>query len=128
MMTKTILVVDEDPAVGAVIANVFGHKGMTYHFAPCMKDAMLILTSHGHALDLVISELEPRGHALALLAAIKTYRNDLPMIVLGSLANLRTNAKALRRGDCEPMEMPIDFMRLRTSMAGISATERAILA
>lgn len=108
--------------VGAVIAMTFGHRGMTYHFATCMKDAIRILADHGEELDLVVSELEPRGHALALLAAIKTRRDSVRMIVLGSLANLRTNAEAMRREICESMEMPIDFMQLRTSMAGIEAS------
>ena len=122
MKTKTILLVDDDPTVGEAIAIALAEKEVKFYFALDLKAAMLILDDHAHELDLVVTEVEPHGHALALLKALKAYPGiRLPMIVLGSITDLEANAKALRA--CKVMRMPLDFMQLWTSVASIDGTE-----
>ena len=124
MKTKTILLLDKDPAVAEAIAVSLGQKGVRFYFASDMKAARLILADHAQELNLVITDVEPRGHALALLKTLRTYRDTkLPVIVLGSDANLRTNAKALSREACRVMRMPVDLAQLWTSVASLDGTE-----
>ena len=120
--TKVILLVGEDPTVGEAIARAFRHHAVTFHFAFDIKAAKLILADHAHELDLVVSHVGPKGHALGLLRTIKTCR-DLPILVLGSKKNLAANAKVLSAGPCKVIRMPIDSKKLREKIVSLGTLE-----
>jgi putative two-component system response regulator len=112
-----VLLVDQDPSVAEAIALCLARTDLGFLFAADYKDAIRILAEQGASLDLVITDVEPRGPALALLTAIKTFREDLPVIVLTSATDPAVKAEALRRGAAKLLNKPIDFAELRTMVA-----------
>lgn len=125
MRDQIVLLVDQDPSVAEAIALALGSRKFSFLFAQDFQEAVRILGEHGNELGLVITDIEPRGPGLSLLVAIKTYRADLPVVVLTSLADPDISAEASRRGAARLLRMPISFAEVRNVIRHIYATDEA---
>ncbi|MBI5397402.1 MAG: response regulator [Verrucomicrobia bacterium] len=123
MRDQIVLLVDQDPSVAEAIALALGGGKFSFLFAQNFQEAIRILGEHGEDLSLVITDIEPRGPGLALLVAIKTYRDDLPVVVLTSLADPSINAAARSRGAARLLRKPISFTELRNVVRDIYEEE-----
>lgn len=121
MKDQIVLLVDQDPSVAEAIALALGSRKFSFLFAQDFQEAVRILGEHGKEIGLVITDIEPRGPGLSLLVAIKTYRADLPVVVLTSLADADINAEARRRGAARLLRKPISFVEMRHVLQSIYA-------
>ena len=127
MRNQVVLLVDQDASVAEAIALGLGSSRFSFLFAQDFQEAVRVLGDHGKELSLVITDIEPRGPGLALLVAIKTFRQDLPVIVLTSMADPSIGQEARRRGAARLLRKPIDFTELRTVIRSVYEEESPVL-
>jgi PAS domain S-box-containing protein len=67
--TETVLVVDDEPLVGSIVARTLGAAGYTVLSAESCDEALAIAASAGQGIDLLVTDLVLRGPGGADVAA-----------------------------------------------------------
>src|SRR5215210_3516209 len=112
-MTATILVVDDEPDLEALILQTFRRQirdgAVQFLFARDGVEALSVLAENP-GLDLVVSDINmPRMDGLSLLAKLQEADEKVSTVVVsayGDMANIRT---AMNRGAFDFLMKPIDF-------------------
>jgi adenylate cyclase len=120
-VTATILLVDDEPDLEALVTQKFRHEirngSLTFVFAHDGVEALAKIAS-GAAFDLVLSDINmPRMDGLALIKNLQETNADLATVIVsayGDIANIRT---AMNRGAFDFLMKPIDFADLETTIA-----------
>ena len=120
-MTATILFVDDEPDLEALILQKFRRQireGLvTIMFARDGLEALQSLEQNPH-VDMVVSDINmPRMDGLALIKKLQETNADLATVIVsayGDIANIRT---AMNRGAFDFLMKPIDFADLETTIA-----------
>ena len=119
-MTATILVVDDEPDLEALVQQRFRHKirdgEVNFLFARDGAEALEVLGRNG-AVDMIVSDINmPRMDGLTLLQKIQETDDPLSTVIVsayGDMANIRT---AMNRGAFDFLTKPIDFADLETTI------------
>ncbi|KRR10104.1 regulator [Bradyrhizobium jicamae] len=119
-MTATILVVDDEPDLEALILQKFRRQlreGLvSFMFARDGLEALQSLEAHPH-VDLVVSDINmPRMDGLTLLARLQESEEKKSTIIVsayGDMSNIRT---AMNRGAFDFVTKPIDFVDLEATI------------
>jgi adenylate cyclase len=119
-MTATILVVDDEPDLEALVQQRFRRRirdgDISFLFARDGAEALGLL-ANGHAVDMVLSDINmPRMDGLTLLQKIREANDQLSTVIVsayGDMANIRT---AMNRGAFDFVTKPIDFTDLETTI------------
>jgi adenylate cyclase len=119
-MTATILVVDDEPDLEALVQQRFRrqiHDGeVNFLFAHDGAEALEMLNKNG-GVDMVVSDINmPRMDGLTLLQKIQETEDPLSTVIVsayGDMANIRT---AMNRGAFDFLTKPIDFTDLETTI------------
>ena len=119
-MTATILVVDDEPDLEALVQQKFRRQirdgEVKFLFARDGAEALDVLGNRG-AVDMVVSDINmPRMDGLTLLQKIQEADDPLSIVIVsayGDLANIRT---AMNRGAFDFLTKPIDFTDLETTI------------
>jgi adenylate cyclase len=119
-MTATILVVDDEPDLEALILQKFRRQvregSVTFMFARDGLEALQSLEKHPH-VDLVVSDINmPRMDGLSLLAKLQESEDKKSTIIVsayGDMSNIRT---AMNRGAFDFVTKPIDFADLEATI------------
>jgi adenylate cyclase len=119
-MTATILVVDDEPDLEALVQQRFRRQirggEFGFRFARDGTEA-LDLIAGGDAFDMVLSDINmPRMDGLTLLEKIQEADDPLSTVIVsayGDMANIRT---AMNRGAFDFITKPIDFTDLETTI------------
>jgi len=119
-MTATILVVDDEPDLEALVLQKFRRhirEGVvSFMFAHDGIEALQSIESHPH-VDLVVSDINmPRMDGLSLLAKLQEAEDKKSTIIVsayGDMSNIRT---AMNRGAFDFLTKPIDFADLETTI------------
>jgi class 3 adenylate cyclase len=119
-MTATILVVDDEPDLEALVLQKFRKQirdgSVAFMFA---RDGIEALQSieHHPDVDLVVSDINmPRMDGLSLLARLQEAEDKKSTIIVsayGDMSNIRT---AMNRGAFDFLTKPIDFGDLETTI------------
>jgi class 3 adenylate cyclase len=112
-MTATILVVDDEPDLEALILQKFRRQirdgEVAFVFARDGIDALQSIDDHPH-VDMVISDINmPRMDGLSLLQKLQEAEDKKSTIIVsayGDMSNIRT---AMNRGAFDFLTKPIDF-------------------
>jgi class 3 adenylate cyclase len=112
-MTATILVVDDEPDLEALVLQKFRHQirdgAVAFIFAHDGIEAMQSLEQHPH-VDMVVSDINmPRMDGLSLLQKLQEAEDKKLTIIVsayGDMSNIRT---AMNRGTFDFLTKPIDF-------------------
>ena len=120
-MTATILVVDDEPDLEALVLQKFRkqiHDGaVSFMFAHDGVEALQSLENHPH-VDLVVSDINmPRMDGLTLLQKLQEAEEKKSTIIVsayGDMSNIRT---AMNRGAFDFLTKPIDFGDLEMTIA-----------
>ena len=116
-MTATILFVDDEPDLEALILQKFRRQirdgQIDIMFARDGLDALASLEQNPH-VDMVVSDINmPRMDGLSLLAKLQEAEDKKSTIIVsayGDMSNIRT---AMNRGAFDFLTKPIDFALLR---------------
>ena len=113
-MSATILVVDDEPDLEALILQKFRRQirdgAVTFVFARDGLEALQSLEQNPH-VDLVVSDINmPRMDGLSLLQKLQEAEDKKSTIIVsayGDMGNIRT---AMNRGAFDFLTKPIDFL------------------
>jgi class 3 adenylate cyclase len=112
-MTATILVVDDEPDLEALVLQKFRRQirdgGVAFMFAHDGIEALQSIEDHPH-IDMVVSDINmPRMDGLSLLQKLQESEDKKSTIIVsayGDMSNIRT---AMNRGAFDFLTKPIDF-------------------
>ena len=112
-MTATILVVDDEPDLEALVLQKFRRQiregTVAFVFAHDGLEALASIEQHPH-VDMVVSDINmPRMDGLSLLAKLQEAEDKKSTIIVsayGDMSNIRT---AMNRGAFDFLTKPIDF-------------------
>ncbi|RXH00904.1 MULTISPECIES: adenylate/guanylate cyclase domain-containing protein [Bradyrhizobium] len=112
-MTATILVVDDEPDLEALVLQKFRRKirdgTVAFVFAHDGIEALASIEQHPH-VDMVVSDINmPRMDGLSLLAKLQEAEDKKSTVIVsayGDMSNIRT---AMNRGAFDFLTKPIDF-------------------
>src|ERR1700688_1578298 len=119
-MTATILVVDDEPDLEALVLQKFRRQirdgAVSFMFAHHGIEALASIELHPH-VDMVVSDINmPRMDGLSLLAKLQEAEEKKSTIIVsayGDMSNIRT---AMNRGAFDFLTKPIDFGDLETTI------------
>jgi class 3 adenylate cyclase len=119
-MTATILVVDDEPDLEALVLQKFRKRirdgAVSFMFARDGVEALQSIEDHPH-VDLVVSDINmPRMDGLSLLQRLQDAEDKKSTIIVsayGDMSNIRT---AMNRGAFDFLTKPIDFADLETTI------------
>jgi two-component system, OmpR family, response regulator len=120
MMTKKVLVVEDDAATADYVAKGLVENGYVVDRAADGKDGLF------HALDssyaaIVLDRMLPGMEGLAVLGAIRAAGVDTPVIILSALGSTDERVKGLKSGSDDYLAKPFAFSEL---LARIEALQR----
>src|SRR5881396_1525994 len=119
-MTATILVVDDEPDLEALVLQKFRRQirdgVVQFMFAHDGIEALQSIEDHPH-VDMVVSDINmPRMDGLSLLARLQEAEDKKSTIIVsayGDMSNIRT---AMNRGAFDFLTKPIDFVDLEMTI------------
>jgi CheY-like chemotaxis protein len=120
MKTNTILLVDADDDSEAIVLEAATRTGHDVLRARTSRDAFKILGKQMQRLDLVIVDVDPGVHGLALLEAISGCADRPPIIVITALEEAYMKPIALKHGAVACLGKPFTAKRLGSSLQAAS--------
>ena len=119
-MTSTILVVDDEPDLEALVLQKFRRQiregAVSFVFARDGIEALQSIETHPH-VDMVVSDINmPRMDGLSLLLKLQEAEDKKSTIIVsayGDMSNIRT---AMNRGAFDFLTKPIDFADLELTI------------
>ena len=116
-MTATILVVDDEPDLEALVLQKFRRQirdgAVAFVFAHDGIEALQSIVDHPH-VDMVLSDINMPGMSgLEMLPKVRAKRPDVPVIMITAYGDAETRRKAIERGAVGLLTKPIDFALLR---------------
>jgi two-component system response regulator AtoC len=104
---STVLCVDDDPAVGKVLAALLGQAGVNAVLAASGSEALELLSRR--AIDLVVSDLRMPGiGGMDLLKSIGERWPEMPVVILTAHGTVPLAVEAMRAGAADFMLKPFD--------------------
>jgi adenylate cyclase len=119
-MTATILVVDDEPDLEALVLQKFRRQireGLVnYLFARDGLEALQSLELHPH-VDLVVSDINmPRMDGLTLLAKLQEAEDKKSTVIVSAYGDMNNIRTAMNRGAFDFLTKPIDFSDLEATI------------
>ena len=116
-MTATILVVDDEPDLEALVLQKFRRQirdgVVQFMFAHDGIEALQSIEDHPH-VDMVVSDINMPGMSgLDMLPKVRAERPDVPVIMITAYGDAETRRKAIEKGAIGLLTKPIDFALLR---------------
>jgi two-component system response regulator AtoC len=105
--TESVLVVDDDAAVGTVLAALLAQAGMSASHVPNADAALLALTRE--PVDVVLTDLRMPGmDGMSLLANVVARWPEVPVIVLTAHGTVPLAVEAMQAGAADFLLKPFD--------------------
>ena len=113
-----ILVADDDPSMTLLIAHRLRADG--HEVVPVEDGAEAWALIQQRPFDLVITDLQMPGlDGLGLLARVRTFDEELPVLLLTGHSSVATAVEAMRQGAWDYVEKPVEPERLRVIVGRI---------
>jgi DNA-binding NtrC family response regulator len=120
MKEKTILLVDADGDSEAIVSKAANRTGLDVLLAKSSRAAFRVLENRMQRLSLVIVDVDPGAHGLALLEAISGCADRPPIIVITSLEEAYMKPIAMKHGAALCLAKPITVRRLSSALNDVS--------
>lgn len=120
MVTKKVLIVDDEPAVGELLRDFFGRfeHGHTYEIKTARDGADALMCLLREAFDLVLLDMHmPRLGGLALLKEMRGLGIRVPVLMLTANQDPRAAAEAISSGVLAYVPKPFDMPQLEHLVA-----------
>ena len=119
-MTSTILVVDDEPDLEALVRQKFrrriGNGEFNFHFACDGVEALQFL-ENGPNIDMVVSDINmPRMDGLTLLQKLQEADDKISTIVVSAYGDMSNIRAAMNRGAFDFLTKPIDLGDLESTI------------
>ncbi len=113
--SHTILVVDDEPDVRALLGDAISRIGYNVISASCGQKALELLGQRD--VSLVITDVRmPQLSGMELLAAVKKNTPQMPVIILTGYASVQNAVEAMRQGAADYVMKPFTVAALQSSV------------
>ncbi len=107
-MAYTILIVDDEPAMGELLGKVLSRRGYLTFIASSAQEAIIIFERQ--PIDLVISDLDlPQVNGFQLMSQIKAIQPDVPVVLMTSFGDHEQGLRAHEKGACYFLSKPLNM-------------------
>jgi two-component system, NtrC family, response regulator AtoC len=120
MAAPRALIVDDDPEILQVLTAFVKSEGFTASSASTLGQARQEVAANPPDILLVDIQL-PDGSGLDLLDSLEPAADPEVVLITGN-ASVETAVNALRRGVSDYLTKPVDFARLRVTLASLART------
>jgi len=120
MKENLVLLVDPDADSAGLVLEAAARTGHSVRFAKTSRDVFQILKNEIDRLDLIIVDVDPGAHGLALLEAISGYDEKPPVIVLTGLEETYMQSIAAGHGAAGCLGKPVPIEKLKSTLDQIS--------
>jgi DNA-binding NtrC family response regulator len=120
MKEHSILLVDADGDSEDIVSKAAARTGRNLLVAKTTRDAFGILRDQIRWLDLVIVDVDPGAHGLALLEAISGCADGPQIVVITALEEIYMKPIALKHGAAACLGKPITVQRLGSTLKDVS--------
>lgn len=111
----TILYVDDEPAVGQILAHSIERAGHHAVGATSVQQALQVLAKGG--VDLILSDHQmPNLTGMDFLELLQQERIDVPLIMLTGFASIEHAVAAIKAGAIDYITKPIDAQQLELAI------------
>jgi DNA-binding NtrC family response regulator len=115
LLTKSVLVVDDEPGIRIALRTNFRREGWHVELASGTSEALRMLQSQ--QFPLVISDVRmPDGDGLNLMRSLRTSSPSTAVIMLTAFGSVSEAVQAMRGGACDYLTKPISFEELQTAV------------
>lgn len=111
MKPRVILLVNADPEVQQATEDAVMRTRHGLRTAHTSAEALRMLSEGTDDVDLVILDLDPKVHGVALLAAIAGCCKNVPILIVTSFEEAYMKPLALKRGAAECVGKPVTASR-----------------
>lgn len=115
-----VLLIDADGDSEPLVSKAAARAGRYMLLAKTSRDAFKILKDEMPCLDLVIVDVDPGAHGLALLEAISGCAKRPPMIVVTALEEAYMTSIATGHGAAACLGKPISIGKLGSTISDVS--------
>jgi DNA-binding NtrC family response regulator len=120
MKEHSILLLDADGDCEAIVSEAVARTGRGVLVAKTSRDAFRILENHMQRLEIVIVDVDPGAHGLALLEAISSCADRPPITVITSLEETYVKPISIKHGAVACLGKPITAKRLGFTLNSVS--------
>jgi DNA-binding NtrC family response regulator len=107
MSKESVLVVDDDVAIGTVLVALLAQRGLEAVHVPSAEEAIRALEQR--PFDVVLSDVRMPGmDGLALLDHVRTRWQALPVVLLTAHGSVALAVDAMKRGAADFVQKPFD--------------------
>jgi DNA-binding NtrC family response regulator len=125
-MTGGLLVVEDEPLLGAEMSRHYRQNGWEVEWAPSLSQARKILLDQRFEPLLVLSDMNlPDGNALDLMEEMRGRTPCAEWIFLTGYGSVPDSVRALRLGAYEFLEKPCDLERMDLVVASAARSANA---
>lgn len=121
MKENTILLVDADGDSEAIVLEAANLTGRAVLVAKTSRDAFRILEDRMQRLNVVIVDVDPGAHGLALLEAISSCADRPQIVVITALEETYMKPISIKRGAVACLGKPITVQRLAFTLNGVAS-------
>ena len=112
---KSVLVVDDEPAMRMALSTNFRREGWLVDVASGGTEALRKLESQH--FPLVVTDVRmPEGDGLQLMRSLRVSSPSTAIIVLTAFASVPEAVKAMRGGACDYLTKPVSFEELQSAV------------
>ena len=120
MPTRLLLLVDADADCEHVVSQAASRANYKMLLAQTSAAAFQIIRQEIRHLDLIIIDIDPGAHGLALLEAITACAERPPIVVVTALEEVYMESIAAEHGAAACLGKPLRLPRLLTALCDIS--------
>jgi DNA-binding response OmpR family regulator len=120
MKENIVLLVDADGDSEGIVSEAAARTGRAVLPAKTSRDAFRILGDQMQRLDLVIVDVDPGTHGLALLEAISGCADRPPIVVITALEETYMKPISMKHGAAACLGKPITIQKLSSSLNDVS--------
>jgi DNA-binding response OmpR family regulator len=114
-MNATILIVEDDEALGRILARVLGREGFRVIMGTSMAHALELARSRAPDLALIDLHL-PDGSGLELGGTLRAERSALPLVLMTAFPLTPAERRRLEAGFHRVLSKPFDLPTLREAL------------
>ena len=111
MMTRKILVIEDDKETAAYLAQGLGEEGFETDTVASGRDGLFLATSGDYSL-IILDRMLPELDGLAVMRAMRAAKIETPVLILSALGTLDDRIKGLREGGDDYLVKPFAFSEL----------------
>jgi DNA-binding NtrC family response regulator len=117
-ITKQILLVEDDESILEPLKYVLEKEGYVVRTATNGKDALEIMSSSTHNIDVILSDIRmPLVDGYSLVKELKEAGNSTPIILMTAFGTIQTAVDAMRNGVYDFLTKPIKINDLKATLA-----------